>query len=210
MKTGAIAPSVALLCGCTYATQTASIPSAAAEVRTDQHIHGTAILRFDPQFDSLTVDAKKNSFACSAHKYPSTIGPAIKESVRRAFAAVFDGVDVTQDAASNPNAVVLNIREESYTPIVSFAEGFWSAKASAQSEIVIRVDAEKNGRQVLYPVTVDGEGSAFDLSGGCSKGAQAVDQANEAALKRLTENLAYRVINNGDLKRAVEGSSSRP
>ena len=63
----------------------------------------------------------------------------------------------------------------------------------------------KNGKQILYPVTVDGNGSSFGVSGGCGKGAVAIDRANEAALKRLMENLAYRVINNGDLKRAAEG-----
>lgn len=201
------AASLALLSGCTYSTQTATLASAAAEIRTSEHISAPAVLQFDPQYDSLTVNAKKNSFECSAHSYPSTIGPAIKESVRKAFEAVFDTVDVSGNPASNPNAVVLHIRHESYTPIVQFASGFWSGKASAQSEIVMRIDAERNGKQIMYPVTISGEGSASGLSGGCGKGAEAINQANEKALRRLMENLAYRIINNGDLKRAVQASA---
>lgn len=198
------------LSACTYSTQTATLAGAAAEVRTSEHISAPAILRLDPQFDSLTAFAKKNSYECSAHRYPTTIGPAVKESVRKAFEAVFDSIDVTGNVASNPNAVVVHVRHEAYNPIVSFASGFWSGKASAQSEIVIRVDAERNGKQIMYPVTVSGEGSSFGISGGCGKGAMALDQANQAALKRLMENLAYRVINNGDLKRAVLASQVTP
>lgn len=202
------AASLTLLGGCTYATQTTTLASAAAEVRTDEHINGSAILDFDPQYDSLTKDAEKNSYECSAHKYPSTIGPAIKQSTRKAFEAVFDSVDVSSNPTSNPGAVVIHIRHEDYEPVVAFAMGFWSAKASAKSEIVMRVSAERNGKPILHPVTVDGEGSSFGITGGCGKGAMALDQANQAALKRLMENLAYRVINNGDLKRAIEGSSA--
>lgn len=199
-----------LLAGCTYSTQTATLASAAAEIRTDQHISGPAVLDFDPQFDSLTKDAEKNSFECSAHRFPSTIGPAIKSSVRKAFEAVFDSVDVSGNPSSNPGAVVIHVRHEAYEPSVSFSMGWWSAKASARSEIVIRLSAERNGKEIMYPVTVSGEGSSMGVSGGCGKGAQALNQANEAALKRLMENLAYRVINNGDLKRAVEASNPAP
>jgi hypothetical protein len=197
----------ALLSGCTYSTQSAPVASAAAEVRSSERIHVPAILVFDPQYDNLTVDASKNSYACSAHKYPTTIGPAIKDSVRKAFEAVFDSVDVTSNPASNPGAVVIHVRHESYNPILSVDMGMWSAHSSARSEIVMRIDAERNEKQILYPVTIDGEGSSFGVSGGCGKGAVAIDQANEVALKRLMENLAYRVINNGDLKRAVEGTA---
>lgn len=196
-----------LLSACTYSTQTGTLAAAAAEVRTSERINSPAILRLDPQYDSLTADAKKNSFECSAHRYQTTIGPAVKQSVRKAFEAVFDSVDVTGNPSSNPNAVVINVRHEAYNPIVSFAAGFWTGKASAQSEIVMRVDAERGGKQILYPITVSGEGSSFGISGGCGKGAMALDQANQAALKRLMENLAYRVINNGDLKRAVQAPS---
>lgn len=199
-----------LLTGCTYSTQTGTLASAASEVRTDEHIRGSAILDFDPQYDSLTKDAEKNSFECSAHKYQSTVGPAIKQSTRKAFEAVFDSVDLSSNPTSNPSAVVIHIRHEAYEPVVSFASGFWSAKASAKSEIVMRVSAERGGKQILFPVTVSGEGTSFGVSGGCGKGAQALDQANQAALKRLMENLAYRVINNGDLKRAIEGSAPSP
>jgi hypothetical protein len=195
-----------LLCGCTYSTQTTALAAAAAEVRTDEHIKASAILDFDPQYDSLTKDAEKNSYECSAHKYPSTIGPAIKQSTRKAFEAVFDNVDVSSNPTSNPEAVVIHIRHEDYEPVVSFSMGWWSAKASAKSEIVMRISAERNGKQILFPVTVDGDGSSFGVSGGCGKGAMALDQANQAALKRLMENLAYRVINNGDLKRAIDAS----
>lgn len=198
-----------LLAGCTYSTQTATLASAAAEVRTSERIGGAAILDFDPQFDLLTKDAEKNSFECSAHRYPSTVGPAVKNSVRKAFEAVFDSVDVSSNPSSNPGAVVINVRHEAYEPMVSFSMGWWSAKASAKSEIVIRVSAERNGKQIMYPVTVSGEGSSMGVSGGCGKGAQALNQANEAALKRLMENLAYRVINNGDLKRAVLATAPR-
>lgn len=201
-----VAATLALLSGCTYSTQTATLASAASEIRTSEHISVPALLQFDPQYDSLTVNAKKNSFECSAHTYASTIGPAIKESVRKAFEAVFDSVDISGNPGSNPNAVVLHVRHESYTPIVEFASGYFSGKASAQSEIVLRIDAERYGKQIMYPVTVSGEGSVSGLSGSCGKGAEAINQANEKALKRLMENLAYRVINNGDLKRAVQAS----
>lgn len=203
-----LAVSLTLLGGCTYSTQTATLASAAAEIRTSEHISAPAILRFDPQYDSLTVNAKKNSLECSAHSYPSTVGPAIKASVRKAFEAVFDSVDVSGNPGSNPGAVVISVRHEAYNPVLQFSSGFWSAKASAQSEIVMRVDAERFGKQIMYPVTISGEGSAFGLSGGCGKGAEAINQANEGALKRLMENLAYRLINNGDLKRAVQASPS--
>jgi len=205
-----MAASLALLAGCTYSTQTATLASAAAEVRTSEHISGTAILDFDPQFDSLTKDAEKNSFECSAHRFPSTIGPAVKNSVRKAFEAVFDRVDVSNNPSSNPGAVVIRVRHEAYEPMVSFSMGWWAAKASARSEIVIRVSAERNGQVIMHPITISGEGSSMGVSGGCGKGAQALNQANEAALKRLMENLAYRVINNGDLKRAVDASAPKP
>lgn len=194
--------------GCTYSTQTSTLASAAAEVRPDQHISAPLILRFDAQYDSLTKDAVKNSYECSAHRYPSTVGPAIKQSVVKAFEAVFDSVDVTGNASSNPAAVVINVRHEAYNPAVSFASGFWSGKASAQSEIVMRISAERNSRQIMYPVVVSGQGSSMGVSGGCGKIAMALDQANKAALQRLMENLAYRVINNGDLKRAVSGTNN--
>lgn len=193
---------------CTYSTQTATLAAAAAEVRTDQRINGTAVLNFDPQYDTLTKDAEKNSFECSAHRYPATVGPAIKQSVAKAFGAVFDNVDLSGNRNSNPNAVVINIRHEAYNPVVSFSSGFWSGKANAQSEIVMRVDAERNGKAIMYPVTVSGQGSSMGVSGGCGTGAKALNEANNAALKRLMENLAYRVINNGDLKRAVQNQSN--
>lgn len=206
-RIGAGAACLALLAGCTYSTQTATLASAASEVRTSERISGAAILDFDPQFDALTKDAEKNSFECSAHRYPSTIGPAVKNSIRKAFEAVFDSVDVTGNASSNPDAVLIRIRHEEYQPMVSFSMGWWSAKASARSEIVIRVSAERKGKEIMHPITISGEGSSMGVSGGCGKGAQALNQANEAALKRLMENLAYRVINNGDLKRAVQAST---
>lgn len=194
--------------GCTYSTQTATLASAASEVRTDQRINSAAILSFDPQYDTLTKEAEKNSMECSFHNYPATVGPAIKQSVAKAFEAVFSSIDMSRNPASNPGAVVVNIRHEAYNPVVMFASGFWSAKAGAQSEIVMRISVERNGKQLLYPVTVSGQGSAMGLSGGCGKGAQALDQANKQALQRLLENLAYRVINNGDLKRAIESSAT--
>nr|ART39568.1 J440 [uncultured bacterium] len=194
-----------MLAGCTYSTQTATLAAAAAEVRTDQRINAPAILSFDPQYDSLTKDAEKNSFECSAHRYPSTVGPAIKQSVAKAFEAVFSQVDMTTNAESNPDAVVVRIRHEAYNPVVSFSSGFWSGKANAQSEIVMRVSAERGGHSLMYPVVVSGQGSSMGVSGGCGTGSKALDEANKNALQRLMENLAYRVINNGDLKRAVEG-----
>ena len=208
MKTRTVlCASVALLGGCTYGTQTATLAAAAAEVRTDQHISSPATLSFDAQYDSLTKDAAKNSFECSAHRYPSTIGPAIKQSVTKAFEAVFDSVDVSGNPSSNPGAVLISVRHEAYNPVVSFASGWWSGKANAQSEIVMRVSAERNGKQIMYPVTVSGQGSSIGVSGGCGTIAKALDEANKAALQRLMENLAYRVINNGDLKRAVQGGN---
>jgi hypothetical protein len=203
----AIVPALCVLGACTYSTQTSTLASAAAEIRPDRRVNVPAILRFDPQYDNLTVDAEKNSFECSAHRFPSTVGPAIKQSTRKAFEAVFSSVDVTNNTGSNPNAVVVNIKHEAYQPVVAFSSGFWSAKASARSEIVMRVDVQRNGKAILYPITVSGEGSEMGVSGGCSSGAKALDQANHAALKRLMENLAYRVVNNGDLLRAIDTSS---
>lgn len=203
----AIIPAMGILSACTYSTQTSTLASAAAEIRPDRRMNVPAILRFDPQYDTLTVEAEKNSFECSAHRYPSTVGPAIKQSTRKAFEAVFSSVDSTNNTTSNPNAIVVNIRHEAYQPVVSFSSGFWSAKANARSEIVMRVDVQRNGKAILYPITVSGEGSEMGVSGGCSSGAKALDQANHAALKRLMENLAYRVVNNGDLLRAIEASN---
>src|SRR5438093_4918818 len=95
------------LTACSFATQTTTLASAASEVRPDRRVNVPAVLRFDPQYDSLTVEAEKNSFECSFHKYPTTIGPAIKQSTMKAFEAVFGSIDVTNNASSNPNAVVV-------------------------------------------------------------------------------------------------------
>jgi hypothetical protein len=200
------APAVALfamLSACTYSTEAMMVSAPASEVRSDKRSELAASVYFDPSLDSLAADAAKNSYTCSAHKFPIVIGPAVKASLRRVLDESFRSVDVRRASQfDQPNVVDIRVKPDSFRPMVQFSQGFWSVSTTAQAELVLRVSAWLNGREIIAPTTIAGEGSSMGGSGGCGKGADAVNIASTEAVKRAMENFVYKVVNSGDLRMA--------
>lgn len=182
----------AALAACTYPGTVPPAPVAAAEVMPGRAIAApTAIsLAADPALLDREVPPING---CEASRYPLTLSPALRATLdavnRRAFPQ-----QVPADGTYQ-----IRIALESYEPRLLIADGTFGVLAIADIDVTLAVRATDRSGAELLRTTVEGHGTA-QVDADCGAGAQALEQAASAALRRLGETYADRVVNAGPLR----------
>lgn len=190
----------AMLCGCTYNAKPVAVSSAAAEIQTNRVSKERVSLYIEPALRDLRTEAD-TGYVCSAHAFPVDAGDAVATSVRKVVEGAFAGYELRDTPNYEGSDIDMRVALEGFRVDLSFETGFWSAKANANAELVLKVDVNRNGEPIAPRTTVAGEGSGHK-DGGCGEGAVASAEATEKAIKRTMENLVYKLINSGALTSA--------
>jgi len=182
--------------GCTYAAVAPGTSAPSGEIRVDRY-RDVAIASY-VEADSLAMnkEAKKNSWTCSAHKYPIDIDAGLRQTIRNVLEDSFASVDSIDTAVPSEGnyGYILVFRLDEFDPVVSYSSGFWSGTFNADVSIVMKVRVLSGDGSEILRTTVSGDGDG-SVEGGCSKGGEALSQAAGEALEELLENFVYKVIN---------------
>lgn len=194
-----------ILAGCTHGSEALTVTAPASEVRVDRRVNEPVSVMIDPAIASLSREAAENSYVCSAHSYPITVGPAVKTSLLNVLEEAFSDVKIVESREqASEDGFFLSFRPDTFRPTVSFSMGFWQGTANSSSEIVLKVSARYYENVIFDSITIAGRGSSNGRhKGGCDVGANALREATEESIQRLMENFVYKVVNTGDLRDAV-------
>lgn len=163
----------------------------------------------------LYVDAERlnelvrpSDLNCAAHTFPLDFRSGFLASVRETLPNVFERIETVNSPVgaerlrSMGARGIIIVRGESLNSRLRVVPGFWSNNISTDVDIAVGVQVEgPTGR--LFGKTVDGRGrgdtpaGAF-CSGGAQSLAQAGEQAQREALRRLAED-----VGNSDRVRAA-------
>jgi uncharacterized protein YbjQ (UPF0145 family) len=154
--------------------------------------------------------AHASGFQCAAHNYPVNFQMSFPASVRSTLPNVFGSIETADEqlAGDRAKAVgasgVINVRGESISARFNVIPGFWSARIGADVEMSASVTIDGPAGR-LFGKTVDGRGHAetdagFACSGAAEAIAQAAQDAQKDALRRLAEEI-------GNSERLRAGSS---
>ena len=190
------------MAGCTYHSEALTVKAPASEVRIDRQVGEPVSVFIDPEIEFLSSDAAENSYACSAHSFPVTIGPAIKSSIVNILEEAFTDVQIVESNQTSPrDGFYMSFRKDTFRPTIFFAAGFWQGTANASSEIVLKVTTRYFDQIIFDEMTIADRGfSNGQHKGGCNVGAGALKDAGKESIKRLLENLVYKVINTVDFR----------
>jgi len=197
-----------ILAGCTHSSEALTVTAPASEIRVDRRVDQPVAIVIDPDIDTLSSEAAENSYTCSAHSYPITIGPAVRTSLINVLDEAFSEVNIvssSQDVVGDGFVIVF--RPDTFRPTISFATGFWQGTANASSEIVLKVTVRYDDDVLFNSMTIAGRGASNGQhKGGCDVGAVALKDAAEESIRRLMENFVYKVVNTGDLRDAASAA----
>ncbi|MEN3950824.1 hypothetical protein [Iodidimonas sp. SYSU 1G8] len=186
-----------LLAACTYDAKPVAVTSAASEIQTNRISRERVSLYLAPDLMDLETEAD-TGYTCSAHKFPVKAGSAVATSVRKVVEEAFAGYELRETPTYSGPDLDMRVGLESFKVDLAFDSGFWSAKANAQAELVLKVDVSRNGEAIVGRTTIAGEGTGR-RDGGCGDGAEASAEATEKAIKRTMENMVYKLVNSGAL-----------
>jgi hypothetical protein len=187
----------AVLAGCTYEAKPVTVSSAAAEIQPSRVSSERVSLYLDPALADLETEAD-TGYTCSAHAFPVKAGEAVISSFRKVVDEAFGEYEMRESAVYTGGDLDVRVGLETFGVDLAFDSGFWSAKATARAELVLKVDVSRNGAPVVGRTTIAGEGTGR-RDGGCDVGAEASAEATEVAIKRTMENFIYKLVNSGML-----------
>ena len=193
----ALAGAMSLLTGCTFHAAAVGTVAPASEIRVDKYRDVTIGLYIDEEIMKLDSGARVVGYVCSAHNYTLDLGLALVLSIYDVVEAGFRGVEPVErhTVPVDQMPIVLQFTLEEYDPTIRFATGFWTATATSDVEIVLRVIALGTGGHELLRATIAGDGSEDAEGIDCSAGAAALSEAGHEAIEELLENFVHRVIN---------------
>ena len=193
----ALAGAMSLLTGCTFHAAAVGTVAPASEIRVDKYRDVTVGLYIDEEIMKLHSGARVVGYVCSAHNYTLDLGLALVLSIYDVAEAGFRGVEPVErhTVPVDQMPIVLQFTLEEYDPTIRFATGFWTATATSDVEIVLRVIALGTGGHELLRATIAGDGSEDAEGIDCSAGTAALSEAGHEAIEELLENFVHRVIN---------------
>lgn len=193
MKAVMVALVLGALGGCAHKAEVLGT-SAAYEVMSDRKTAGTAYVIVSDDLAQLERVVKPG-FACGAHSYPVSFGPAIRSSIARTVEAAFqDAIVLTSESLSPRNGAMFAFKLDEFNPRLRFIPGFFVPTADASVEFAMRVSATNAAGKIYSTTTVRGTGQATE-DGGCEVGASVLAVASQKALRVALESFVSRVIN---------------
>lgn len=208
MKSVVLLACCVLLAACTYNAKPVAVTSAASEIQTNRVSKEHVSLYIEPELQDLRAEAD-TGYTCSAHKFPVNAGDALATSLRKVVEEAFPSYQLRDTPTYQGDALDIRVALETFRVDLKFDSGFWSATATANAELVLKVDVSRNGSAVISRATIAGEGQG-SKDGGCGTGAEASAMATEKALKRTMENFVYKLINSGALTQAPTAGANQP
>ncbi|HWA81116.1 MAG TPA: hypothetical protein VG848_12510 [Acetobacteraceae bacterium] len=182
--------------GCSYPVQTANVAESGAPSPETAKAAGKWALYVDPRAYQATF--RPDGIVCPIDTYHLDLTTSFREAaagIFRNIAAEIEPVDhplPAQDLASLGYAGEIAITGEDIRHQLSFSQGFFLAAPEAEITLDARLIATwPKGTLLQASASGTGEGSAGGWIG-CGRGADALSQAAEAAMKDLLGKLAER------------------
>jgi hypothetical protein len=168
------------------------------EVMQSRIIDSPTSVYIDPELSALKREVQVTTDTCGAWSFPTSVGPALVETLRRANEAALKhpvaGGTATQAAEGATYHIVIKL--EDFDAHVSASPKFFDGLLDAYTEVTLRVRViDAKGNEVLKAI-VSGEGSG-EVTGACPDGAPSLSQAAGKAVRRTVESYVDKVINSG-------------
>jgi len=181
-----------LLSGCAYKVKPVSVAAYDIYSSHSEKLAGKYLLYVDASAFNRKV--KPTGLSCAAHSYPVEGASSFKSATIKTITNIVDEIE-TVDTAVPASGLkergakgMIVVKAQDMVSRLRFIEGFFSATAEADFELVVSVlvDGQK-GR--LFGTTVSGTGRAESQAGMmCEGGSDAVSQSlSQAGKKALTE-----------------------
>lgn len=187
----------AALAGCTYPAPVKPVTAPADMFPADTK-QIVVSQYFEPElaeFGHMTRSPR----ACSPHRYPVRIGPALVSSLRAVNEAAFRSVGVSERKEVATASAQRHIAFERVTSRahVNFRDSLWTVHAGGFVELIMRVTVYDGDRNPLWMDLATGVGRVEGPGADCERGAKAVGAAAEEAIREAVDEYVEKIIKAG-------------
>jgi hypothetical protein len=187
------------LMGCAYKVDPQTQPAVNIYTTYEDKLPGNYVFVADDSLKNIKRDVKPSSFVCSAHTYPTEIGPSLVASLNSTLQKVADNVQMAESGVSieKVSGTTMQrsvfVRLDTFSPRLSCSPGFWQGYCTASADISLGVTVTgPEGR--LFSSSVGSSRSADgDAGQACDGGAKVLSQAIELTMRDTMERMAERL-----------------
>lgn len=188
-----------LISACAEKLELTPSSAPAGEIMAGRQIQTPTTYTFDNDLLNAAVDLHYKGSNCWNWHFPIRVGPALAETLRRATSAGFAHATETSNAGSNYGYHIKFDLEE-FEMHAGILNQFMSANGQGQASFTVRVSVRDATGNEVSKAILNGEAYS-DIDGlACDLGGKAAKTAAEKAIKKLTNEYVYKIINANNLK----------
>lgn len=198
---------MALGAGCSYKTPVNTVQSVNVYSSYDEKIPGKFAVIINADTNLLDKTVSPSSFTCAAHKFPISLTDSFTSSIIATNESIFESIfqrenipSVEEMKKDNLSGYIF-ITSKLFEPRLQFIPGFWSATASASTDIGFDYNIRDSQNNLVLNGSISGNRTADGGAGGaCEGGSSVLAESISKSLRDALERYGERVSNSPKLR----------